>query len=266
MSYLKLIIYIPKFSFLTESLGLLIAIHNSSVNISIDDGFKVSTGVETNIAINRVYSFKLEKPYSECILDVDNYYPELMVTYFKDDNKKIYSQEDCIEICFENITITKIGCYIPDYGKLKLSKPCSSVDDANKIVKLDDYAYNVYKECILKCPVQCDSLKYNYFISQAILNNQDSLDVTSSKYNSSKAKSYQNTNLSLNIYYDSFYYTVIEEVIKTELLDLISGIGGTIGLFIGCSVLSIAEIFEFIFLLIEAFLKRKKVLAFDNKS
>ena len=69
----------------------------------------------------------------------------------------------------------------------------------------------------------------------------------------------------MNIYYNSFYYTVIEEFAKVELLDLISGIGGTIGLFIGCSVLSIAEIFELIFLLIEILFKRDKISAFDNK-
>ena len=79
---------IPEFSFLRESLGLLIIIHNSTENPSTDNGFKVSTGVETNIAVNRVFTHKKEKPYSECVLDFDNYYPEFMISYFKDGNKK----------------------------------------------------------------------------------------------------------------------------------------------------------------------------------
>ena len=43
-------------------------IHNSSVNPISFEGFEASTGIETNIAINRVFSFKKEYPYSDCII------------------------------------------------------------------------------------------------------------------------------------------------------------------------------------------------------
>ena len=253
----------PEFSFLKESSGLFLVIHNSTVNPSINEGFKVSTGLETNIAVNRVFTYKKEKPYSECVLDADTKYPDFMIPYFKDSNQIKYFQEECIYLCYQSIVISQIGCFDPDFDKLNSTQPCSSVDDVYKYKNLDNIATDLYQECKSKCPVQCDSLEYNYFISQTNLPN--SLDKDTSEFNSSKIDSYKNSHLSLNIYYNSFYYTVIEEVVKIDIIDLVSGIGGTIGLFIGCSVLSIAEIFELIFLLIDALLKREKVLAFDNQ-
>ena len=254
---LKLFTGFPKFSFLNEILGSIIVIHNSTYNPSIENGLKVSTGLETNIAVNRVFTYKKEKPYSECVLDIDRYYPEFMIPYFKDGNQKKYYKEDCIELCIQNSIISKIGCYIPNLEKIESAIPCSTVDDVNKLRILENNYADISKECILKCPVQCDSLEYNYIISQANLPNI--LELDPSEYNLSKIDRYRDSHLSLNIYYNSFYYTVIEEVVKIEMVDLISGIGGIIGLFIGCSVLSIAEIFELIFLVIEALFKRDKV-------
>jgi hypothetical protein len=50
-----------------------------------------------------------------------------------------------------------------------------------------------------------------------------------------------------NVYYADSTYTTITELAKQEFLDLISNIGGNLGLFIGISFLSFAEIFELLF-------------------
>ncbi|CAF0780273.1 unnamed protein product, partial [Brachionus calyciflorus] len=50
----------------------------------------------------------------------------------------------------------------------------------------------------------------------------------------------------LYFYYIDFQYTKIEEVEKMNWLDFIAGIGGTLGLFIGISFLSLVEIVEVI--------------------
>ena len=56
--------------------------------------------------------------------------------------------------------------------------------------------------------------------------------------------------LSFNVYYDALEYTLISEKPQTLLVDLVSNIGGLLGIFIGISFLSILEIFEFLFELI----------------
>ncbi|XP_068220935.1 amiloride-sensitive sodium channel subunit beta-like [Palaemon carinicauda] len=52
--------------------------------------------------------------------------------------------------------------------------------------------------------------------------------------------------LTLNMYLDSPYYEVIQETPAYTFDTLISNIGGSLGLFIGVSIISIVELFEFI--------------------
>jgi hypothetical protein len=49
---------------------------------------------------------------------------------------------------------------------------------------------------------------------------------------------------SINVYYQNLKYTLISQHPKTELFGLYSNIGGTLGLFLGFSFISIIELFE----------------------
>ena len=51
----------------------------------------------------------------------------------------------------------------------------------------------------------------------------------------------------LNINFQSLQYKLVEESQKTTWLDLISNIGGTLGLFTGFSFLSLVELLEIMF-------------------
>ena len=50
--------------------------------------------------------------------------------------------------------------------------------------------------------------------------------------------------LTIYINYDALKSTVIEEAKQMEFVDFIAGIGGTLGLFLGVSVLSLFEVVE----------------------
>jgi len=65
--------------------------------------------------------------------------------------------------------------------------------------------------------------------------------------------------LALNIYIDSYEYTQINEIESQTLLDLVASCGGTFGLFIGISFLSILEIVEVAFRSFTIFIKGWKV-------
>ena len=52
------------------------------------------------------------------------------------------------------------------------------------------------------------------------------------------------TFFALRVYYDDLKYTLIKQQPKIELFDLISNIGGTLGLFLGFSFISLLELFE----------------------
>ena len=218
------------------SSGLMILIFNSSMNYSIDrifEGIDVSTGLETNIIINRLLINKKEDPYSKCIGDITNNYSNIVK--FILNNGYAYRQKDCFEDCINNLLIEKFGCgYLGCPGEI--SKNSTMADIAT--------SENSFKICESKCPLECNSIQYNPVFYHGMLD-----QIT------------KNNSLVLNIFYDSLSYTTIQEIAKMESTDLISNIGGTLGLFLGISFLSFGEIFEIIFLCIASQLKEKKVIS-----
>lgn len=113
--------------------------------------------------------------------------------------------------------------------------------------------------CPEGCPQQCDSanfitsisvadypspvllraLKENEKIGAQFANRPNDSDVTYEEIKRSV--------LSLVVYYDDLTYTSYSEVEKTSIIDLVSNIGGTLGLFLGMSFLSFVEIFDLLF-------------------
>jgi hypothetical protein len=74
--------------------------------------------------------------------------------------------------------------------------------------------------------------------------------------------------VNVKIFYEGLYYTEISETESQTVFDLISSIGGTMGLFIGISLLSFIEILEIIIeILILLFTKKTiSVIGFDVKN
>ena len=235
-----------------EYSGLLIVIHNSSVKPTSYDGFLVTTGVRTNIGINRLFIKKKQKPYSDCISDFENYRSELVQAILKTGYN--YRQIYCLDLCFQSYLIEKADCQDPGRVQLHDSKPCLSYDQVQFLNRsyFEFWSIHLKDYCGSKCPLECDSVQYIKSISQA---NIKRLDNSNGK----------DTNLSLNIFYDSLSYTQIEEMVNIEFVDLMANIGGTLGLFLGISVLTFVEVFELIFQIISSYLKRNKVESFSSK-
>ena len=61
-----------------------------------------------------------------------------------------------------------------------------------------------------------------------------------------KTVTIQNNYHFVYVYYSNLEYTLISELIKTTASDLVSNLGGTLGLYVGVSFLSLAEFFELI--------------------
>lgn len=62
--------------------------------------------------------------------------------------------------------------------------------------------------------------------------------------------------IALNIYYPQLKYNVISELAKITIPDLLSGIGGTFGLFLGLSLRRLIKLIEKFALILIAFYKR----------
>ena len=106
-------------------------------------------------------------------------------------------------------------------------------------------SHKMINECSKYCPLECDFEQYEAFLSFHMSENMS-----------------KNETLKFKIYFKDLTYILISQEPKIELFDLISGIGGLLGLFLGVSFLSFIEIFEIIFeviyLLIGSYMRRRR--------
>ncbi len=106
------------------------------------------------------------------------------------------------------------------------------------------------------CPIECDSA--NYKISPYYVGGLTSKLVNEKNFmikNGETLEELKQNLVYISVYYSSLEYKKIEQIPKTELFDLVSNIGGTLGLFIGVSFLSFIEFFELIFEVILYFIR-----------
>ena len=94
-------------------------------------------------------------------------------------------------------------------------KLCADLENINTNDKKEQM-----KKCEQYCPLECDSVSYSFTIPES---------------RSVESKS------SLSMNYNKLEFTQFSETAKTQVFDLISNIGGILGLFIGCSFVSFFE-------------------------
>ncbi len=110
-------------------------------------------------------------------------------------------------------------------------------------------------ECLIGCPLECESESYTFTVSsldyptKVFANYIGKKSAIMSRYGN-RTPSYDELKgslVKLNINFQSLQYTLVEESQKTTWLDLVSNVGGTLGLFTGFSFLSLVELLEIIF-------------------
>jgi hypothetical protein len=205
-----------------------------------------------------------------------------------------------MDVCYQYQVVTHCKCY--DYESFKywdvdVCYTDSNIDCLNEIYKnmsssniLNEYCYN-------ECPLECDIDDFTTTLSTSqfppndyYLNQFRSLPIIKSKYSNISSISDQeltNSLLKLSIYYNTLSYTLISESPTMGVVDLLSNLGGVLGLFLGSiffiflylingfylkkflgmSVISFVELIE---LLLQIFYyaltnrKRSKIEAFAN--
>ncbi|CAF0707240.1 unnamed protein product [Brachionus calyciflorus] len=255
---------------LYKSYGAHLFIHNSSTIPSSEfDGISLSTGHETDIIVSKTFFQKLSKPYSDCVKDLNS--TESFGSEVYKETIKIfgqYEQKVCINLCFHKSVFERCGCYYPDQKIIKnISQAC---DHSFGFKCYLDFAASfgeskISSECIDKCPEQCQSVKYNLQFSNANFPTPSYADffiAYDSEINNNLRSFYSYSNvkestLAVNVYFDDIGYTLVEEKASKTLEQLVADIGGFLGLCIGISILSIAEIFDSILKIILLFFQKK---------
>lgn len=211
----------------------------------------------------------IPSPYSDCIKDIQSYDSEL--TKIFNDNGYYYRQRDCFDLCLKRYIAEVCNCNELVLSPYSFNKPpCITLTQvscaSNQFTQF--FKDGINKTCENDCPLECEETIYSLSTSfteyptenYAILLRRE--PVLKNKYENISSWPYEKVKrnvLSFNIYFDDLQYTLIEDYVKTTPEDLLSSVGGTLGLFIGVSFLSTVEFIEiFVNILFVLFEKDKR--------
>ena len=238
---------------LSRSAGMRLMVNNRTIKNRFSQGINIPTGSSTEVKLSRTFCSKLPSPYSDC-QDLASYDSVLYRAILA--MNLTYRQDDCFDLCFQKMNIEKCDCcnlYFPClFGKefcINATQFQCGFETYNSFIKSD-----VNELCSGWCPVECESTEISVSTSASAFPTRSFYEFYKDneyfkrllRNESATYESLRESVLELNIYYDSFAYTKIEQSPVSTIVDLVSNMGGTLGLLIGISLLSLVEILEIV--------------------
>lgn len=232
-----------------ETKGFMVFISDENIDSVNNLGIYMSSGKLTSLSITKYAIIKKPIPYSNCIDDltsINSYHSECYKKTFSIDKK--YKFSECSSMCLQkyignvcNVQIAQLGkSYYDDKRIVSYFNEADQVDifcATATLVKFKS-SYKELNKC--DCPLECETSGYTY--SPSFADYPTKLYAYSLVNNSPLLKSiYENNsidNLKDNLYFLRLYFedmkeTIIQHEIKIQVSDLVSGLGGTMGLFLG---------------------------------
>ena len=290
---------------LMDKKGLHIVIHNNSEPYyTSTSSIDVPTGFETYIGIQRVYTEKLEKPYSDCLAEMKPFSETSakLFGYMTDLNATAYSSDFCYKMCYQEAVINTCNCYDIQFPQINnITKACYTFNDVSCVV----YVNNLFAEedieriCNHSCPVPCTVVKYelsdhkstfptDFYYTQVMqqvkarvgLGFDDGSYLGTGplkrlyifllnyyllpNYKTQFVEGVKNNILRVVINYDDLKLTYLEETPAITIETLLGIVGGQLGLFIGISFLSFIELLELILISLAYFKNNIKIKASNS--
>jgi hypothetical protein len=225
--------------------GIKVFIHNSSYVSSSAQQTLVETGKTTNIELKKSFTYRQPSPYSRCeeLIDSKSDLDEL---------KGQYRQSDCVGLCLQRNFIQACHCFHIFFAELSNASahPCYENKETLCVSNLISSSLSKLTEkCFSQCPLECDFVQYELRSSSFTYPTRENFnfiqnDLLSNEDENSTWEEYINSHLTLNIFFPSQEYTEIRETPKMLVLDLISNLGGVLGIFLGFSIFTMIEIVE----------------------
>ncbi|KAK3790662.1 hypothetical protein RRG08_048786 [Elysia crispata] len=242
--------YVPGIS---TSKGIQVVIHDQgTISFPEDEGLAVSAGTETFIGLRRLEVSRLGSPYDKCTPTEE----------FQEKYGIKYTRKACQRVCRQQRMRQKCGCY--DIMQQEVERvlkrprnlqPCQSKKEIQCALKI---ATNFQKDNdICDCHRPCKETTFEKTVSFRSWPNPALAGLMSSaacKQNTPVCSTLPGKSgyelreefVKLVIYYEDLNYEELTESPDYELDQFLSDVGGTIGLWIGLSLLSLFEIIHLI--------------------
>ena len=211
-------------------------IHNSSNLISSSTKLSyIQNLFRTAMSLKRTLISKQPSPYSDCI-ELSSY-SSVLYDYLLQSNYS-YRQIDCLDLCIQKKIISACGCYYLKYPSLNTQRmPCLNWTQflcANEEINNFERA-----DCIKTyCPLECTLIEYQLEYSIG--------DV----FDESFVNGYIPTMITAS--YSTLQYTQVTESPQTTFINLLTQLGGSLGIFISFSVFTFFETLEVFVLVLYA--------------
>ncbi|XP_067620275.1 pickpocket protein 19-like isoform X2 [Eurosta solidaginis] len=165
-----------------------------------------------------------------------------------------YRFENCQAQCQQEYLMKYCNCTLDIFYPPSPYRACQLVD-MPCLAKYNNYLVNFeipgqekylssqYPGVVYNCHMSCDSLRYFIKIISRQL---------------TAAQSMENTSLiNLSVYFKSDFITKYKTILVFTWVDLIVSFGGTTGLFLGCSLISLVELIYFFFVVVPSRLRKE---------
>lgn len=239
--------YIP---FLQTTAAVRMILHQQrSFPFLKDLGIYAMPGVETSIAVLVDQTQHLEAPYSSCTVDGT----DVPVSNIYSKYNSSYSIQSCLRSCFQDMMVKYCNCAHYLFPLPENARFCNNKEDPDWVscyYNIRDTVLN-REHCIEICKQPCNDSSYKMTISMADWPSAAAEDwifhvLSYEKDSSTDITVNRKGIMRLNIYFEEFNYRSISESATTNVVSLLSNLGGQFGFWMGGSVLCIIEFGEII--------------------
>ncbi|KAG5279492.1 hypothetical protein AALO_G00078360 [Alosa alosa] len=213
--------------------GIKVQIHGQDEPPFIDQlGFGVAPGFQTFVSCQEQRLMYLPPPWGEC-----------KMTAISSDFFEVYSITACRIDCETRYLVENCNCrmvHMPGdapYCTPELYKECADPALDFLVERDNDF-------CM--CDSPCNMTRYSKELSFVKIPSKASAKYLAKKYNRSEEYIEDNI-LVLDIFFEALNYETIEQKKAYEVAGLLGDIGGQMGLFIGASILTILELFDYLY-------------------
>ena len=154
-------------------------------------------------------------------------------------------------MCYQKEIIKNCKCFSPSFHNLNATIPCIDFFQYTCTIQTYRNIVEIIQNCI-ECPNECDTIVYELSTSfgkyptrdysEYLVRNSFLRTIFSDVQANYSA--IRKSVAAVNVFYSELKYTEIRQQPKATLVDLICGVGGILGLFVGASFLSIVELLE----------------------
>jgi len=166
------------------------------------------------IKLEKIVETKIEEPFSKCKKPGD--FPDSVYIRTLSEANIKYRQENCFDLCHKDF-INK--------SAMKLNSTKRGWEENRN--------FDFYKNCESSCPLECETTVFSH--TETKLPKEILPGFQAEEY------------LHVHFFFKDFKYNRISQSVKTNEFTLISNLGGSAGLFLELSCISIVKAFDFIF-------------------